>query len=229
VGAVGLAYAAVAAVALAPVYREQAGGESEETKSGLWASLRGLRADLLRPSVLALFAFFAVLTMAGKGVQTFTTVLVAEEYGFGESVANAALTAFSAAAAGGVLAGGLLADRFRPRRVILATLATGGVATWVVVREAAVGPSAAVVGFGAVGLVTGLAYPSRDRLVSRVTASGSTGRGFGFVFTGISLGGLASPALLGRVVDLAAAPAAFALVGGFYLLAAGVATRLDGE
>ncbi len=65
----------------------------------------------------------------------------------------------------------------------------------------------------------GIAYPSRDRLVSRYTPAGSTGKGFGLIFTGASVGGLLSPALLGVVIDTTAVTVAFVLVGAFFLAA----------
>ncbi|HKJ58501.1 MAG TPA: hypothetical protein VKA37_04675, partial [Halobacteriales archaeon] len=51
----------------------------------------------------------------------------------------------------------------------------------------------------------------------------STGRSFGFVFTGISLAGVVSPAVLGAVIDASSVWTAFWLVGGSFVAAAGIA------
>ncbi len=229
VGLVGLVYAGVAALTLPPVYRdrelaaEEADPEPEPATDG--AGRRSLRKDLLRRDVLAMFAFFVVFVAGAKGIQTFTNVLTADAYGFGAGVGNTALTAFFAAAAVGILVGGYLADRLPPKRVALATL-TGAatILALVVTVVAPLGPPFAVAGFGAVGFTGGLVYPSRDRLVSRATAAGGTGRGFGFVFSGVAVGGVVGPAALGWTVDTAGAVVAFLVVAACYAASAGVTT-----
>jgi MFS family permease len=225
VGLAGIVYAGLAAVALPPIYRnrELATVDPDPEAATDGAGRRSLREDLLRRDVLAMFAFFVVFVAAAKGVQTFTNVLTVDAYGFGAGVGNTALTAFFAAAAIGILAGGYLADRLPPKRVALATLLGGAVLiTLVVTIVAPLGPPFAVAGFGAVGFTVGLVYPSRDRLVSRATAAGGTGRGFGFVFSGVAIGGIVGPAALGWTVDTAGAIVAFLVVAALYAVSAGV-------
>jgi MFS family permease len=220
VGTAGLAYAAFAALTLHPAYRRTFDGHSTDDGPGLRESV----SLLTRPSVLLLFAFFVTLTMAAKGIQTFTTVLVVDAYGLAETVGNTTLTAFFVGSSVGVLLGGVASDRFDPRRIIVASLSVGGALVFlvagVVVPASPLGVAAA---FCAVGAAVGLAYPSRDRLVSRYAPTDSTGTSFGFVFTGVALGGLVSPVLLGAVTDATAVTVAFVLAGLFYLLSGGVA------
>jgi MFS family permease len=225
VGLAGIVYAGLAAVALPPIYRnrELATVDPDPEAATDGAGRRSLREDLLRRDVLAMFAFFIVFVAAAKGVQTFTNVLTVDAYGFSAGAGNTALTAFFAAAAIGILAGGYLADRLPPKRVALATLLGGAVLiTLVVTIVAPLGPPFAVAGFGAVGFTVGLVYPSRDRLVSRATAAGGTGRGFGFVFSGVAIGGVVGPAALGWTVDTAGAIVAFLVVAALYAVSAGV-------
>jgi MFS family permease len=225
VGLAGIVYAGLAAVALPPIYRnrELATVDPDPEAATDGAGRRSLREDLLRRDVLAMFAFFIVFVAAAKGVQTFTNVLTVDAYGFSAGAGNTALTAFFAAAAIGILAGGYLADRLPPKRVALATLLGGAVLiTLVVTIVAPLGPPFAVAGFGAVGFTVGLVYPSRDRLVSRATAAGGTGRGFGFVFSGVAIGGIVGPAALGWTVDTAGAIVAFLVVAALYAVSAGV-------
>lgn len=241
VGLVGLAYAGLAALVLPPVYRDQvltagASGSGSDADSdsapdpAANGGARRLRDDLLRRDVLAMFAFFVVFVAAAKGVQTFTNVLATDAYGFGAGVGNTALTAFFAGAAVGILSGGVLADRYPPKRVVLVTLAGGAVVLAAVVTVVApLGPPFAVAGFGVVGLVVGLVYPSRDRLVSRATAAGGTGRGFGFVFSGVAVGGVVGPAALGWTVDVAGVVTAFLVVAALYAASAGVTVLVRDE
>lgn len=220
VGAAGVCYALFAVLTLDPVYRREIDGRDDDAGTDLLDSL----SLLVRPTALLLLAFFVVLTMGAKGVQTFTTVLVADAYGLAESVGNTTLTAFFVGSSVGVLVGGVVADSLDPRRVIVASLVAGGlllVVLTTVVRPST--PLAVWASFLAIGTLVGLAYPSRDRLVSRYAPADSTGTSFGFVFTGIALGGLVSPVLLGAVIDATAVTLAFVLAGAFYVLAGGVA------
>jgi MFS family permease len=224
VGGVGVLYAALAAFTLDAPYRrrldETESGEKERTLAETFSTLWD-------PIVFLLLSFFVVATMANKGVQTFTTVFVPTAYGLSEAVGNLTLTGFFTGAAFGILVGGVAADRFDPRRIVVSTFSVCGLA--VVFLTFGAIPAAAVVsvsGFAVVGFTMGIAYPSRDRLVSRYTPSGSTGKGFGLIFTGASVGGLVSPALLGVVIDTTAVSAAFGLVGAFFLAAAAVVFAL---
>ena len=232
VGLVGVGYAGVAAVALPPVYRERelddAAPDPETTTDG--SGRRSLREDLLRRDVLAMFAFFVAFAAASKGIQTFTNVLTVDAYGFGAGVGNTALTAFFAAAAVGILVGGDLADRLPPKRVALATLVGGGAVLAIVVTVVApLGTLFAVAGFGATGAAVGLVYPSRDRLVSRTTSEGGTGRAFGFVFSGYAVGSVVGPAVLGWTVDTSGAVAAFLGVALLYAASAALALPVQGD
>ena len=224
VGGGGLLYALVAALTLDSPYRRQLDGATRAEDDG---DGRGSLAALWNPTVLLLLCFFVVLTMAGTGVQTFTAVFVASAYGLPDAIGNLTLTGFFAGASLGILVGGVIADRFDPRRIIVAALGISGVVTLVLtVGPVPASTAVSVGGFAVVGFVMGLAYPSRDRLVSQYTPAGSTGRGFGLIFTGASIGGLVSPALLGAVIDATAVRVAFVLVGAFFLGAGAIAFAL---
>lgn len=244
VGAVGVAYAAVAVLLLAPVYRERAheaagtGGESTapagtttasdapatEVEAGTDASTRSA---LSRPGILAMAAFFLLYALASKGLQTFTTVLAVDAFGLGEPTGNAMLSAFFAVGAVGVLVGGVLADRYPPPRVIAGTLAAGVTLLLAAVAGGGtLGGPVLVALFGLVGFATTIVMPSRDRIVSGLSARGSTGRSFGVTFTGGTVGGLGGPVLLGAVGDVTSLSLSFVLIGAAWLAAGAVALSL---
>jgi MFS family permease len=52
------------------------------------------------------------------------------------------------------------------------------------------------------GFLSGLIAPSRDMLVRKAAPHGATGRAFGLVTTGFSLGGIVGPLVFGRIMDL---------------------------
>jgi MFS family permease len=230
VGGVGILYAVFAAVALVPTAPDRADGGSESAADGDAdgdEASGSLLAAFRRPGLLAMVGFFTLMAFAGKGVQTFTSVLAVNAFALPESVGNTLLTVYFALGAVGVLTGGVLADRYPPSRVIAASLligATGLLATLAGLVPAGSGPLLAV--FGLVGFFVSLVNPSRDRLVSELSASGTMGQSFGIVFTGGTIGGLVGPVLLGAVADGVSVTTSFVLVGAFFLAAGALAFSL---
>ena len=218
VGAVGLGYAAFSVVALAPVY-QRGGGDGDQDDGSSTGGLRSVLAVLGRPGIMVMAGFFLLLAFASKGIQTFTAVLVGSTFGLPTAVGNTLLTAFFAAGAVGVLVGGVLADRYPPARIIVATLAVGAVVLLATVTGLLPATAASLAAlFAVVGFFTTLVTPARDRLVSDLADAGSMGRSFGVVFTGATIGSLVGPVFLGAVGDLAAIDTAFVIVGVAYLL-----------
>lgn len=226
VGAAGLLYAAVSAVVLAPVYRGDADIEGEPADADPGRD-RSLAAALARPGILGMSAFYLLNALASKGLQSFTTVLAVDVFRFGETIGNTFLTAFFAVGAVGVLVGGVLADRYPPHQVIAGTLLVGSTLLVLTVGAgAAVGPLGLVALFGLIGFFTVLVLPSRDRIVSGLSARGSTGRSFGVVFTGGSVGALVGPVVLGAVGDVTSLSLTFLLIALVWLAAGAVAFSL---
>ena len=217
VGGAGLAYAGLLFLARFDTADGNGDRVTADPDDGpLPSSLR----SVVAPELVGLFGFFLLLSMASKGIQTFVPLLFVDEYGLSEAAGNTALAAFFVAASAGILLGGPLADRYRPSRVISPSLL--GAAAVLAVVVAGVLPARRLVlvgGLAAVGLGTGLALPSRDRSVSLVSGAAGTGERYGFVFSGLSLGALVSPALLGAVIDAAGLRPAFALVAACYAAA----------
>lgn len=220
VGGFGVLYAAFAHVTMAPVHRRrmaelaQAGDKDEDGFREGWAALA-------RPGIFGLFAFFVVITMASKGIQTFTTVFVDTGLSLTEAIGNTALTVYFSTAAVGVLAGGVLADRYNVRHLIIGSLFVAATGTWLTtVGIASTGPTVVAL-FGVIGLFYGVALPSRDRLVNQFSTAETTGKSFGLVYSGLPLGGFVAPTLIGGVIDVTGVfSVGFSLIGVFYLLAA---------
>jgi MFS family permease len=242
VGGAGVLYAGFAAVALVPTGPDRVDGadgsdrgtdagrdgdaDREGSSDGSGAA-GSLLAAFRRPGLLAMVGFFTLMAFAGKGVQTFTSVLAVNAFGLEESIGNTLLTVYFALGALGILAGGVLADRYPPSRVIAVSLLVGAtalLATLAGLVPAGAAPLLAV--FGLVGFFVSLVNPSRDRLVSDLSASGSMGQSFGIVFTGGTVGGLVGPVLLGAVADGVSVRTSFVLVGAFFLAAGTLAFSL---
>src|ERR1700738_878747 len=67
--------------------------------------------NILTPAIMMLTIFFMLLGLSNAGISNFGVVALMSGYGVDLAAANFALTAFLAASAVGVLAGGFLADR----------------------------------------------------------------------------------------------------------------------
>lgn len=222
-GLIGFAYAAVFHVTVAPIHvRAVAADEAAEPAgASIRETFRGLVGFARRFDLLLVSSFYLLSMMAVVGLQSFTTVLAVDTFGFGESAANTLLSVHLGATAVGVIAGGPLADRLPFREIIAAMFLSAALGVWALV---ALGPSQLAVGLllSLVGLLIGLALPSRDKLGNAVADAGTAGKSFGLYFTGLSVGAVVSPVLLGAVIDAWSPGAAFLLVGGFLVCAVGV-------
>ncbi len=224
-GLAGVGYALLSQLAMATVRRDR-GSTGRDDGDGLAASV-GRLAVLLSPPLVAIAAFFMVLFAVITGIQSFTVVFVDRGLGLGPTVGNTTLAAFATLSAVGVLAGGPLADRYDVHGVAAVGFLLGAVVTGLLVAGPVPATAAVTVGlFSLLGLVYGLPLPSRDRLVSRYAPADATGRSFGFVFTGGSLGGFAAPIVLGGVIDLWSEATAFTVIAGSLIVCVAIVSSL---
>ena len=63
-------------------------------------------------------------------------------------------------------------------------------------------PEIIVLAFVVIGLGLGIAAPSRDLMIRSATPSGSSGRVYGIVYSGIDLGAALSPLIFGIFLDI---------------------------
>jgi MFS family permease len=59
-----------------------------------------------------------------------------------------------------------------------------------------------IVGMGLLGFALGVLGPSRDIIVREIAPAHSRGKVYGFVYSGLDLGGLVAPPLFGWLLDL---------------------------
>jgi MFS transporter, FSR family, fosmidomycin resistance protein len=201
----------VAGSVLPRAVRKPMGPSKAETKVGL-----GL---LLSPPILRNLLFFFCLAMASGGIQTFTVVGMAAIHGTPASVANVALSGFLLFSAGGVLLGGIIADR-TPHHEKVAALGFACTSTMAILMAWVNMPAALLIGVMSLGgLLNGIIQPSRDMMVRAVTPAGSFGKVFGFVTTGFNFGGVISPLLYAWLMDRGEPRAIFMIVVAFIFLA----------
>jgi MFS family permease len=158
--------------------------------------------DFLRiPAVWMCFGFFFFYAVVISVVQTFAPVAAGHLHAVPVALVAVCLTVYMVASAAGMVVGGFLAsDPTRCERIV----GTGfGVAAALalVLAFADFPPVLVPVLFGGMGLVTGVAGPSRDLLVKRSTPPNATGRVYGVVYAGLDIGQALAPLVFGRLMD----------------------------
>jgi len=151
--------------------------------------------------VVLCFLYFAVFAAGLTGLQSFGVSAMIEQYGVAATAASSALTAYLVSAAAGILAGGFVAARTARHDLV----AAGGMAvsaTAVLLIAMGQVPGAALpAALALAGFASGMVAPSRDLIVRASTPPGAAGRVFGFVYSGLDVGSLATPVFYGWMLD----------------------------
>ena len=182
---------------------------------------------LSRP-LMAAFTYFALVSAAMIGIQSFSSTAFIEIYKAPLALATAGMTAYLGASAVGNLIGGELADRYQRHALI------AGIGLFLcAVSIAAVAFFALpmvfnIVLLGCVGFCSGVTHASRDILVRAAAPEGATGKVFGFVYSGLDLGGALAPLLFGWLMDGGQYRGVFFAGAVMYLLCVASVTQLRG-
>lgn len=168
------------------------------------ARANGLKHDmraLISKPVLKCFAFFTFYSMALIGLQTFSVSVITSLYGAPLVAASAALTGFLFGGIIGIVAGGFAAAHSDRHNLVAAFGMLIGAALTLVLASGALPLSLLTGAMTLVGFFTFSTQPSRDILVRGATPAGATGKVYGFVYSGLDLGGSLSPLLFGWMLD----------------------------
>ncbi len=175
----------------------------------------------LSAPVLKLFLFFVLTSATMNGMMSFSVTTLVTLFDTPLVAASAALTAFLFASSFGILAGGVLAD-VTNRHDVVAAWAFALTAVIIALAGSVSLPAVLLIGlFAIAGLSQGVIRPARDMMVHAVAPKGTTGRVFGFVTTGINVGGALTPLALGWLVDHGFARWVFWLIAFGMVLALG--------
>ncbi|MGX1168034.1 MFS family permease [Bradyrhizobium sp. USDA 372] len=159
---------------------------------------------VITPALITLTALFMLLSLSVAGINNFGVVALMSGYGTSYSIANIALTAFLAASAAGVLAGGFLADRTARHGYVAAACFAANAVIVLLIALVTLPGWALTATMATAGFLSGVIAPSRDMLVRNAAPAGAAGRAFGIVSTGFNLGGIVSPLLFGWIMDQSA-------------------------
>jgi MFS transporter, FSR family, fosmidomycin resistance protein len=167
---------------------------------------------LISMPIFMCFLFFVCLSMSLIGVQTFVAPAVIALHDMPLYLANGAITAYLIGGSVGIFVGGYVADR-TSRHHIVAALGLGGAAALIAIAGfPGVSNPIVFTVIAASGIAVGLTTPSRDMLVRGATPPGSTGKVFGFVYSGLDVGGAITPSIFGYLMDHNAPQLVFAII-----------------
>jgi len=187
-----------APVAGAAASRPAAGAATVPAQEGVLATLTAL---LSKPALWAAFLFFACTSIALSSVQNYTIPLLGQLYDLSKVVASSALSGYMVASALGMAAGGFLVSANpRTELTVMVALVLAG-ATLVVLALGLVPAGLAAAVVGVAGFCSGVAAPSRDMLIRRVTPKGATGSVYGLVYSGMDVGSALGPLAFGLLLD----------------------------
>jgi len=181
----------------------------------------GLRADvrvLMSAPILMALGYFALATASWSGIQTFSVPALGMIYAAPIALATGALTAYLFGSALCTFTGGFLADR-TTRHDIVAVSGIVSAAALIGVLASGSLPLAMIgVVMAAAGFCGGITGPSRDMIVRAATPRGSSGKVFGFVYSGMDLGSLIAPPMYGWLLDRGKPRAMFVMIGAIMLV-----------
>jgi MFS family permease len=178
---------------------------------------RDLRLLLTAP-ILAVFAFFMLVATAQIALQTFSVASMVAVYDVALPLASGALTGLLLGSGGGTLAGGFLADRTRRHDLVAAAGLTVSAALILLLATGAVPLGFLVVVMALAGFFMGVTTPSRDMLVRAATPTRSSGKVYGFVYSGLDIGALFTPVVFGWLLDHGEPRMVFGAAGVLMLL-----------
>lgn len=193
-----------------PKFGEERGGKADI----------GFYRDLVTSApLMSAFFYFVLVAAALAGMQGFTVTALVERFDTPLHLAAAGVTAYFFGGAVGILLGGEIADRFR----YPAFIASGGLAIAAVLMST-IGlfdmSITMIIGIMcSVGFWSGITQPSRDILVKGAAPERASGKTFGFVYSGLDLGGAVAPLYFGYLMDGGLYNEVFLVIGGLYALA----------
>jgi FSR family fosmidomycin resistance protein-like MFS transporter len=159
-----------------------------------------IRLLMSRP-LLLLFVFFAISTLGSSGLMNFSIPALYAINGTSAVDVGFALGIFMLVSSFAVLAGGMVADRIERQDRFAAVAYALTVLTMTGIIYFADYYFVMLLFYALTGFAFGVVRPARDMMVRVSAPKGSSGKVFGFIMTGQSVGAAISPLILGVVMD----------------------------
>lgn len=192
----------LAAMALVLYWRDILAPEHGKSSATPAADSAGSTFGFLRlPAIWLCFLFFAFVSAALGGVQSFAAVIFSGSYGLPLTTAAMSITLYMIASGAGMLTGGWWVARnpHLERNITVALMLATAAA--VLIGSGQLPAMLAFSLMAVMGFGSGLSGPSRDLLIRRAAPVGATGRVYGVVYSGLDAGIAVGPLAFGRMLD----------------------------
>jgi FSR family fosmidomycin resistance protein-like MFS transporter len=173
---------------------------------------------LLSRPILLFFAFFLLSAMAGSAIQAFSITVLGKLWGTPIAVASLALTGYMAGATAGTLVGGWYVDRYQKHMAFVVVLTVFAAALLLALGMVPMPEVLLPVVAGIAGLAMGSSRTPRDVMLKEASPPGQMGKVFGFVSSGLPLGGAITPVPFGFLIDIGLAWMVLPAAAGLLLL-----------
>jgi MFS family permease len=167
---------------------------------------------LLSRPMLLFFAFFLLSSMAGSGIQSFGITVFGKLWGTPIAIGSMALTGYMVGATAGVLVGGWFADRSRQLLGFVVGLTLVSMALILSLGLVRMPEPVLILVAALAGMAMGASRTPRDIMLKDASPPGQIGKVFGFVSSGLPLGGAITPVPFGLLLDAGLPQLVFPLV-----------------
>ena len=199
-GGAGLVLSAILLLQVGQL-REDTDARSKKKGEPAGSSGKGALQVILSRPVLMCFAFQFVWSMSFGGIRNFSVAALDILYATPLAVVTMALSAYLVGSSFCNLLGGYAADKLgRPVLMFVVNVLIVSALT-AVVGVTAMPAILLVAVLGLAGTLQGGLLPVRDLLIRSVAPPGQIGKVFGFVSSGLSLGGAVTPIAYGWLMD----------------------------
>ena len=156
---------------------------------------------LLTLAVVMSFLFLMFNAAGVIALQSFLIPASMQLFDMPQIVAASALTAFFVGSGTGMVAGGFVVSRTQRHGLVCAAALVIAASLVAFLGTAALPASTLPMMMGLCGFSLGVVSPLRDMIIRDIAPDNARGRVYGFVYTGMDIGSLFSPAMFGWVLD----------------------------
>ncbi len=203
--------------------REQGAAPSKVKRTGDRATPAAKSADglsvIFAPQMLLFFAFFTLIAIMQGGMQTFVATALVALHSTPLTTATTALSVFLFCNAGGILLGGEISDRTTRHNALTVAFFTLTAALCILLAVVDLQAVVLMAVMAVIGIGQGITRPARDMMLRAAAPSGSVGKVFGFVTSGIAVGAALAPIPFGYLLDIGRPGWVFYLIAIILMLA----------
>lgn len=156
---------------------------------------------LLSAPVLMCFVFFFLLASGLVGMQSVGPAVLTTAFHLPRETALDIISGFLAGGTAGIAVGGWLAGRTERHEVVAGSGMAGACVLIVLVATGTLPVAGIAVALAIAGFCSGIAQPSRDMVIRKAAPKGSTGKVYGFVYSGLDAGSSTAPLVFSYMLD----------------------------